>query len=66
MNTKVAKVSTELIEYVNIRLNDYATMGQISNLRTQMGRYTPLEEYSALKEHVTVLKEEILDLRNKE
>lgn len=59
MHGRMAKNSQELYEFVNLRLNEYATQGQITSLRTQIGNYTPLEDFVKHKENFTLLVNEI-------
>lgn len=54
LHGKVQKQSTEMIEFVNMKLNDYATQNQVASLRTQMTDYTPLDDFLKLKESVYI------------
>jgi hypothetical protein len=56
---RMAKSSQELYEFVNLRLNEYATQGQITSLRTQLGNYTPLEDFIKDKENLLLVANEI-------
>lgn len=56
---RMFKQSQELYEFVNLRLNEYATQGQISSLRTQIGNFTPLEDFVKHKENFILLSNEI-------
>jgi hypothetical protein len=66
MHGRIAKIQTELIEYFNLRLNDYGTIGQINNIRIQLGNYTQLEDFFALKEAVSLLPADISAVSGRE